>query len=245
MKRRGAVVLVLVVGVLGLVAALVGRYAMPGPIYTTAEVKGALQRQPEQWAGRTVLVRGVVTGSAALNMCTSTNVASSNLCAQTQSWTIAPAGAARWTRWSSPAFLTRRARLLALLGANGGVAPAGLAANHLYVYSARGHAVSSPPRRVRGGRLPLARAGQTISIFVYSTQPARELVVADPHGAFLPTQPAQRTLPDAAYTLPVVGPLVARFFPHDGSGVYRVRLLDPRICAQVTQPPCADAVFAR
>jgi len=69
--------------------------------------------------------------------------------------------------------------------------------------------------------------------------------VASLHGVRPLASGARLVLPDATYTLPVVGPLAARFFPRDGSEVYRVRLLDPRICAQVTQPPCADAVFAR
>jgi len=47
MKRRGAVILVSA-GVLGLAAALAGRYTMPGPIYMAGEVEGALQRQPGQ-----------------------------------------------------------------------------------------------------------------------------------------------------------------------------------------------------
>lgn len=219
MKRLGVVVLVLVV-VLGLAAVFAGRYAMPGPTYTVAEVKDALSRQPVQWAGRTVLVRGVVTSSSMLNMCTSTDIAASNLCVQRQSWMI---DSTEVTRWVSPASVMVHARLFGAMlrartmlraptiGANGG-APVKLASTPLY--------------------------------FSITLRPVQELAVAALPGALAPVGRARQILPDAAYTLPLVGPLASRFFPRDGSRVYRVRLLDPRVCAQVTQSPCADAVFA-
>jgi len=44
----------------GLVAAVVGRSSSPtGPVYTVAQVRTGLARQPAVWVGRTVLVRGV------------------------------------------------------------------------------------------------------------------------------------------------------------------------------------------
>lgn len=209
MKRRGTVMLVSA-GVLGLAAALAGRYTMPGPIYMAGEVEGALQRQPGQWAGRTVLVRGVMMGGATMNVCTSTDVASGALCTQQQSWTIGSTGAGGWVSVSTT-ILGGRPR-----GAN------------------------------RGGSATATAKVTSIPLYVSrASLPAQELVVASLHGVRPLASGARLVLPDATYTLPVVGPLAARFFPRDGSEVYRVRLLDPRICAQVTQPPCADTVFAR
>jgi len=83
--------------------------------------------------------------------------------------------------------------------------------------------------------------GPVTRIFVNSPAPLEELTVSVQPGVPLPVAGPARTLPDGLYTLPAVGPLMSRLFPRDGSGVYRVRLLDPRLCAQA---PCADAVFA-
>ncbi len=48
----------------GLVAAVTGRPSSPpGPVYTVAEVRAGLARQPAAWAGRTLLVRGVAAES--------------------------------------------------------------------------------------------------------------------------------------------------------------------------------------
>ncbi len=62
-RRRAVATLGAVLGMAllaGLVAAVVGRPSSPaGPVYTVAQVRAGLARQPSAWAGRTVLVRGV------------------------------------------------------------------------------------------------------------------------------------------------------------------------------------------
>jgi len=61
--RRAAATLGVVLGVAllaGLVAAVAGRPSS-GPVYTVAEVRAGLARQPAAWAGRTLLVRGSAT----------------------------------------------------------------------------------------------------------------------------------------------------------------------------------------
>ncbi len=62
-RRRAAAILGVVVGMAllaGLVAAVAKRPSSPaGPVYTVAQVRAALARQPAAWVGRTVLVRGI------------------------------------------------------------------------------------------------------------------------------------------------------------------------------------------
>ena len=64
-RRRAITTLGMVLGMAllaGLVAAVVGRPSSPaGPVYTVAQVRAGLARQPTAWAGRTVLVRGNAT----------------------------------------------------------------------------------------------------------------------------------------------------------------------------------------
>ncbi len=63
--RRAAATLGVVLGLAllaGLVAAVAGRPSS-GPVYTVAEVRAGLARQPVAWAGRTLLVRGVTVDS--------------------------------------------------------------------------------------------------------------------------------------------------------------------------------------
>lgn len=55
----GALALALVTVLL----AAVGRQPLPEPVYTVATVKAGLQRQRQDWAGRTVLVQGRVAGA--------------------------------------------------------------------------------------------------------------------------------------------------------------------------------------
>ncbi len=58
--RRAAATLGVVLGMAllaGLIAAVAGRPSS-GPVYTVAEVRAGLARQPAAWAGRTLLVRG-------------------------------------------------------------------------------------------------------------------------------------------------------------------------------------------
>jgi len=66
-RRRAVTTLGMVLGIAllaGLVAAVVGRPSSPaGPVYTVAQVRAGLARQPAAWAGRTVLVRGVAVES--------------------------------------------------------------------------------------------------------------------------------------------------------------------------------------
>jgi hypothetical protein len=61
-RRRVVTTLGMVLGIAllaGLVAAVVGRPSSPaGPVYTVAQVRAGLARQPGAWAGRTLLVRG-------------------------------------------------------------------------------------------------------------------------------------------------------------------------------------------
>jgi len=65
--RRAGATLGVVLGLallVGLVAAVAGRpSSVTGPVYTVAEVRAGLARQPTAWAGRTLLVRGVAAGS--------------------------------------------------------------------------------------------------------------------------------------------------------------------------------------
>ncbi len=64
-RRRGpsAVALGVLLGLAvlaGLVAAVAGHPSSPaGPVYTVAQVRAGLARQPAAWVGRTVLVRGI------------------------------------------------------------------------------------------------------------------------------------------------------------------------------------------
>jgi len=62
-RRRAITTLGMVLGLAllaGLVAAVVGRPSSPaGPVYTVAQVRAGLARQPAAWAGRTLLVRGI------------------------------------------------------------------------------------------------------------------------------------------------------------------------------------------
>ncbi len=64
-RRRAVTTLGMVLGIAllaGLVAAVVGRPSSPaGPVYTVAQVRAGLARQPAAWAGRTLLVRGSAT----------------------------------------------------------------------------------------------------------------------------------------------------------------------------------------
>jgi len=64
-RRRAITTLGMVLGLAllaGLVAAVVGRPSSPaGPVYTVAQVRAGLARQPAAWAGRTLLVRGSAT----------------------------------------------------------------------------------------------------------------------------------------------------------------------------------------
>jgi len=66
-RRRLAATMSVVLGLAllaGLVAAVTGRPSSPpGPVYTVAEVRAGLARQPAAWAGRTLLVRGVAAES--------------------------------------------------------------------------------------------------------------------------------------------------------------------------------------
>ena len=61
-RRRAVVALGVVLGtalLAGLVVAVVGRpSSLAGPVYTVAQVRVGLTRQPGAWAGRTLLVRG-------------------------------------------------------------------------------------------------------------------------------------------------------------------------------------------
>ncbi len=65
--RQAAATLGVVLGMAllaGLVAAVAGRPFSPaGSVYTVAEVRAGLARQPASWTGRTVLVRGIAAGS--------------------------------------------------------------------------------------------------------------------------------------------------------------------------------------
>ncbi len=62
-RRRAITTLGMVLGLAllaGLVAAVVGRPSSPaGPVYTVAQVRAGLARQPAAWAGRTLLMRGI------------------------------------------------------------------------------------------------------------------------------------------------------------------------------------------
>jgi len=64
-RRRAIATLGVVVGMAvlaGLVAAVVSRlFSSDGPVYTVAQVRAGLARQPAAWAGRTLLVRGSAT----------------------------------------------------------------------------------------------------------------------------------------------------------------------------------------
>ncbi len=66
-RRRAAATLGVVLGMAllaGLVATVVGRPSSPaGPVYTVAQVRAGLARQPAAWAGRTLLVRGSAAAS--------------------------------------------------------------------------------------------------------------------------------------------------------------------------------------
>ncbi len=57
----GMLDLVLVAVAAGYVAA--ERFAPVGPVYTVAAVRAGLQRRPQVWVGRTVLVRGIIAGA--------------------------------------------------------------------------------------------------------------------------------------------------------------------------------------
>ncbi len=66
-RRRVAATLTIVLGMsllAGLVTAVVRRpSSLAGPVYTVAQVRAGLARQPAAWAGRTLLVRGVAVES--------------------------------------------------------------------------------------------------------------------------------------------------------------------------------------
>jgi len=61
--RRVVLLALGLVLVAGLVAAVVGRRA-PERVYTVAQVRAGLARQPAAWAGRTLLVRGIAAASS-------------------------------------------------------------------------------------------------------------------------------------------------------------------------------------
>ncbi len=67
-RRRAVTTLGMVLGIAllaGLVASVVGRPSSPaGPVYTVAQVRAGLARQPGAWAGRTLLVHGVAFESS-------------------------------------------------------------------------------------------------------------------------------------------------------------------------------------
>ncbi len=64
-RRRAAATLTLILGVVLLVAAVAGRLSSHAePVYTVAQVRAGLARQPAAWVGRTVLVRGVAFESS-------------------------------------------------------------------------------------------------------------------------------------------------------------------------------------
>ncbi len=218
MKRLGAIMLTAAL-VAGLAAALVGRYAAPERVYTAAQVKAGLQGRPGQWAGRAVLVRGVMSGVSSTSTCTLMAGGVGSACTPQRSWvTIGALGSAVRISLYSIQFPV-----------------SALSRATVSVHSRTGSAHSFPARG------PSLRPGPVTSIFVNSTAPMEELTVSVQPGAHPPVAGPARTLPNGLYTLPVAGPLVSRLFPRDGSGVYRVRLLDPRLCAQA---PCADAMFA-
>jgi len=222
MKRLGVIALAAAL-VAGLAAVLVGRYAAPERVYTAAEVKAGLQGQRGQWAGRTVLVRGVVSGVNSTSTCTLMAGAVGSACTPQRSWvTIGALGSA--VRLPSYSIQLPTIGQLPVTAASRGAVSV-----HPLTGSARG---------------PSPHWGPITRIFVYSPNSMEELTVSVQPGAHPPVTGLARALPDGLYTLPAVGPLVSRLFPRDGSGVYRVRLLDPRMCAQAPQPPCADAVFA-
>lgn len=247
MKRLGFGALMVAV-VLSLGIVVVGRYAMPERAYTVAEVVDGLRHEPGQWAGRTVLVRGIVTGGSATSVCAHGAGAFGVSCTR-QAWmtlgTIAVStGPARWIASLSAAPVRPLSGRVRLLGTNGGgFVVANPAIRPPYLVPVRGHqAPLLPPNvRWRGPRWP--RRGPPSSFFAVAFRPAEELTVSVRPGSLPLTTRVQQALPAAAYTLPVIGPLVSRFFPRDGSHVYRVRLLDPRACSAQAFAPCADATL--
>ncbi len=226
MKRLGVIALAAAL-VAALADVLVGRYAAPERIYTAAEVKAGLQEQPGQWVGRAVLVRGVVSGVNSTSTCTLMAGGVGSACTPQQSWvTINAIGSAVRV----PSYSIR-------LPVIGQLPVTAVSRGAMSVHPLTG------PARLFPARGPSLHWGPVTRIFVYSPNSMEELTVSVQPGAYPPVAGLVRALPDGLYTLPAVGPLVSRLFPRDGSGVYRVRLLDPRMCAQTPQPPCADAVF--
>jgi hypothetical protein len=231
MKRLGVIALAAAL-VAALADVLVGRYAAPERIYTAAEVKAGLQGQPGQWVGRAVLVRGVVSGVNSTSTCTLMAGGVGSACTPQQSWvTIGAIGSAvRVPSYSIRLPIISQLSITAMSRAAVGVHPL------------TGHPITGSAR-LFPARGPSLHWGPVTRIFVYSPNSMEELTVSVQPGAYPPVAGLVRALPDGLYTLPAVGPLVSRLFPRDGSGVYRVRLLDPCMCAQTPQPPCADAVF--
>jgi len=91
--------------------------------------------------------------------------------------------------------------------------------------------------------LPAGQRSSTTNLLsLLSKMTPTSLLLQAPNGS-LPVAHPHGSLPDYAYTLPVVGSLLERVFPLDNRLIVRVHLTSPQTCTAQANSPCADGVL--
>jgi len=202
--RRIAIMLAALVLVASGVTVAIGQFSPSESVYSAAEVQAGLRRNPDAWVGRVVLVRGSLATSGSSTVCASQTTrpraVSASLCRPITTIGIgpsappAPVAGNMGPAAPSTPFLMNQARLL-------------------------GRVHSLRP----GSIVPRNSLRWTVWAYTFSS-PTINLTVALRPGARLPTVRSYHPLPDFLYTLPLVGPQLAHWFPRDNGAIFRVRL---------------------
>lgn len=86
------------------------------------------------------------------------------------------------------------------------------------------------------------RSSTTTVLSLLSKRVPTSLLLQAPNGS-LPVAHPHGTLPDFAYTLPLIGSLLERVFPLDNRLIVRVRLTPAQACTAQANPLCTDGML--
>ncbi len=256
MKRLLGIVVGLVV-VAVLVTVAVGRLLPSQPVYSVADVQAGLQQHPNQWVGRTIVVRGSDIGDGSASSCPefapSSPAYPSAACRQSQWIVLGSSSAAASAPFAlgarnSPRPLVITAPLLRVLSSQGGGTFHGFASSWrplVPVHSRLPVIPQGPGRATRvGGQFYYTISSNGGGFFGSASTP--QLVVALPAGARPPVFRSHRPLPDFLYSLPLVGQPLSHLFPWDNGATVRIRINKAGLCAGTTAfagTSCQDAVL--